>query len=45
MSCRKTVDLCSAIQVRTQNFSFGVGVGGADPEAVYNLRVILTIVL
>jgi hypothetical protein len=30
--------------VRTQNFSGGGG-GGADPDAVYNLRVILKIML
>jgi hypothetical protein len=28
-------------QVRTQNFSFGWGGGGADPEAIYNLCSIL----
>jgi hypothetical protein len=34
-------------QVRKQNFFFGAGVGGwgAVPEAVYNLRLILKIVI
>jgi hypothetical protein len=32
-------------QVRTQNFSFGEGGGGADPEAIYNLCLILKIML
>jgi hypothetical protein len=32
-------------QVRTQNFSFGEGGGKADPEATYNLCLILEIML
>jgi hypothetical protein len=32
-------------KVRTQNFSLGGGGGGADPEAVYNLCLILNIML
>jgi hypothetical protein len=32
------------MQARTQNFCFGGG-GGAVPEAIYNLRVILIVML